>query len=193
MTMVLYIRPAAIRPASMTTVSAPTTFRANIRATLLQPFFQDLSLDETAMATLVGNIEKSVYNWSIQEARRRNVVRQWNNSYFVTLYVDRLRSVYMNMTPAIVAKIHSGEIKAQDIAFMTHQELNPERWAELIRVKSIRDQNKFEDRMEASTDTFKCKKCKSTRCSYYALQTRSADEPMTLFVTCLDCGHRFRR
>lgn len=37
-----------------------------------------------------------------------------------------------------------------------------------------------------------CKKCKSRKTYSYQLQTRSADEPMTNFVTCADCGNRWR-
>lgn len=39
---------------------------------------------------------------------------------------------------------------------------------------------------------FKCYKCKSNKCTFYALQTRSSDEPMTLFVTCLNCGNNWK-
>jgi len=39
---------------------------------------------------------------------------------------------------------------------------------------------------------FTCKKCKGTKTSHYSLQTRSADEPMTVFVCCLTCGNRWR-
>ena len=92
----------------------------------------------------------------------------------------------------IIDQINNGEIKAHKIAFMTHQELCPEKWDELIRLKSIKDKNKFETNMEAATDTFTCRKCKSNKCTYYALQTRSSDEPMTIFVTCLDCGQRWK-
>jgi len=38
-----------------------------------------------------------------------------------------------------------------------------------------------------------CPRCKSWKTDYYLLQTRSADEPMTAFVSCLLCGYRFRR
>jgi DNA-directed RNA polymerase subunit M/transcription elongation factor TFIIS len=46
-------------------------------------------------------------------------------------------------------------------------------------------------KMEATTDQFVCGKCKSRKCSYYQLQTRSADEPMTTFVTCTNCNNRW--
>ena len=47
--------------------------------------------------------------------------------------------------------------------------------------------------LDSSTEgEFTCKKCKQSKTSYTALQTRSSDEPMTLFVRCLTCGNRWR-
>ena len=43
------------------------------------------------------------------------------------------------------------------------------------------------------TDAFKCKRCGSRSCSYYEVQTRSADEPMTQFVNCLECNNRWKQ
>jgi transcription elongation factor S-II len=92
----------------------------------------------------------------------------------------------------LLQQIKDSSIKPHIVAFMTHQEMKPDKWSSLIEAKSKRDKNKFETNLEAATDTFTCKKCKSNKCSYYALQTRSADEPMTIFVTCLDCGCRWK-
>jgi DNA-directed RNA polymerase subunit M/transcription elongation factor TFIIS len=39
---------------------------------------------------------------------------------------------------------------------------------------------------------FKCGKCKSVKTTYYQMQTRSADEPMTTYVTCKNCGNRWK-
>jgi transcription elongation factor S-II len=75
---------------------------------------------------------------------------------------------------------------------MTHQELNPEHWKEHIDRKIKRDSSKYTTNIEASTDMFTCKKCKSKKCTYYELQTRSADEPTTVFITCLDCGKHWK-
>jgi DNA-directed RNA polymerase subunit M/transcription elongation factor TFIIS len=36
-----------------------------------------------------------------------------------------------------------------------------------------------------------CPKCKSKKTSYYQMQTRSADEPMTTYAQC-QCGHRWK-
>jgi len=43
-----------------------------------------------------------------------------------------------------------------------------------------------------TTDMFKCNKCGKRETTYYQLQTRSADEPMTTFHTCCRCGNRWK-
>jgi transcription elongation factor S-II len=52
--------------------------------------------------------------------------------------------------------------------------------------------NKIRQPDIGETDQFKCGKCKARRAIYYQKQTRSADEPMTTFITCLNCGHEWR-
>ena len=34
---------------------------------------------------------------------------------------------------------------------------------------------------------FRCAKCREYKTTYYEMQTRSADEPMTVFITCHIC------
>jgi len=140
-----------------------------------------------------ANIEKSVFNYSIKEATIQKIVKKWENPFFVQVYLNRLRSVYTNLkSPHLLKMLISGEILAKDIGFMTHQEMNPEKWMTLIENKIIRNASKYNNNIEASTDMFTCKKCKSKRCTYYELQTRSADEPATIFITCLDCGKHWK-
>lgn len=43
-----------------------------------------------------------------------------------------------------------------------------------------------------STDLIKCPKCRKTNCTYNQVQTRSADEPMTTFCLCNECGKRWK-
>ena len=45
---------------------------------------------------------------------------------------------------------------------------------------------------EAETDAFQCGRCKQRKTRYYQMQTRSADEPMTTFVTCTNCNHKWK-
>jgi transcription elongation factor S-II len=142
---------------------------------------------------LASNLEKGIFNYCLKHAEKINVVKKWDNNYFVKIYVNRLRTIRSNLKDEKLFKsIINKKIKAHEVAFMTHQEMQPDNWSELLELKKIRDENKYEPKLEASTDDFKCWKCKSKKCTYYQLQTRSADEPMTTFVSCLDCGNRWK-
>ena len=92
-------------------------------------------------------------------------------------------------------KIFSAKFDLSNIAFMSYQEIFPEHWKQLLDEKYKREMAIYEDKPEAMTDAFKCRKCGSRSTSYYEVQTRSADEPMTVFCTCLNpkCGKKFRR
>ena len=170
------------------TIDNPETFRANVAAKLC-PFFLKKGGNEKHAA----NLEKGIHNWALKEATNRKVVKKWDNPFFVQIYLDHLRSIYFNLNnDNLIEQVTSGEIKPHTIAFMSHQEMLPGRWDEMIRVKSIRDKGKFETHIEASTDTFTCRKCKSKKCSYYLQQVRSSDEPMTCYINCLDCGARWK-
>lgn len=158
-------------------------FRSNIRAKINEKMKNEKNSN---------NLEKGIFNYALKEADQRKIVKKWDNKHFVQIYLDRLRSIYTNLNDNIIEQIDSGSIKAHEIAFMTHQELNPDKWQELINKKIIKDKNKFENNLEASTDTFTCRKCKSNKCTFYQQQIRSADEPMTTFVQCLDCGNRWK-
>ena len=163
-------------------------FRANI-AVKLSPFFVEKGGSEKHGE----NLEKGIYNWALKEATNRKVVKKWDNPFFVQIYLDHLRSIYLNLkNDKLIEQVVSDEIKSHTIAFMSHQEMLPERWDEMIRVKSIRDKGKFETHVEATTDTFTCRKCKSKKCSYYQMQTKSADESMTVYISCRDCGARWK-
>lgn len=169
----------------MENIHSPETFRANIRKKL----GNILGCEEI----IVVNLEKGIFNYAIKEANNKKIVKKWENKAFAQIYVDKLRTIYMNLkNPELLQNIRNGEIVPQSIAFMTHQELNPSLWKILIDQKIKRDASKFTTNIQASTDMFTCKKCKSKKCTYYELQTRSADEPATIFVTCLDCGKHWK-
>ena len=166
-------------------IENPDAFRSNI-CKKLSSFFSENMKHAT-------NLEKGIYNWALKEATNRKVVKKWDNQFFIQIYLDHLRSIFVNLrNDKLVQMVLTGEIKAHELAFMTHFEMKPDKWEEMIKAKSIRDKSKFEQNIEASTDTFTCRKCRSKKCTYYQMQTRSADEPMTVFVTCLDCSTRWK-
>ncbi len=166
-------------------VTDPKQFRLNVKNKIRNIINDD---------RISSNIETGVFNFSIGKAKELDVIKKWDNVYFVHIYIDRLRSVIINLNKntVLLNKIKTKEIRAHEIAFMTHQTMNPEHWKKLLEEKKTRDSNKYAPKISANTDTFTCRKCKSKKCSYYQLQTRSADEPMTTFVTCIDCGNRWK-
>jgi DNA-directed RNA polymerase subunit M/transcription elongation factor TFIIS len=160
---------------AMRKIENPDNFRNNIRGKL-----QDL-LDSEKKAI---NLEKGIYNYALKEATNRKVVKKWDNPYYTQIYLDRLRSIYINLADStLLSHVKDGTVPVKALAFMTHQEMQPEKWDALIQAKIKKDKSKYDTQQEAMTDTFKCRKCYSNKCSYYQMQTRSADEPMTTFVS----------
>ena len=139
------------------------------------------------------NLEKGIFNYSIQMAREKQIIRKWENTHFSQLYIDRFRSVYVNLkNPELFKRVKKKDFKIHTLAFMSHYEMKPERWKDLIDAKIKRDDNLCKVDMAAATDEFYCFKCKNRKCTYYQLQTRSGDEGMTTFVMCLVCGSSWK-
>ncbi len=166
-------------------VNDPESFRENVLKKL-----QNIVKDEK----ITTNLEKGIYNYTLTSCEEKKLLKKWSNEAFVSLYIQKLRTLLINLkNKELLDKLLLKEFKAHELVFMNHQELRPELWETLIEEKRIKDENKYTPKIEASTDDFTCGKCKSKKCTYYQLQTRSADEPMTTFVTCLECGNRFKR
>ena len=148
---------------------------------------------------LSRNIEKNIYNILINNAIENNINRKWSNKIFLNLYLSKIRSIYNNLNKDsyvknyyLIDKIKNGDIKPDDLSKLSVYEIHPENWREIIDEKIKRDKMKYEIKPESMTERYKCRKCGSRKCSYYELQTRSADEPMTQFFTCLDCKNRWK-
>lgn len=160
-------------------ITVPDLLRKRIRSKIREIIQDELLSD---------NIEIGIYNYSIQFAKDKKIVRRWNNPYFAEVYISKTKSVVFNLTPDLVQAVKDPHL----IAFMTHQELNPKKWKDMLAKKEKRDQHLFSNKITATTTDFTCFKCKKNNCTYYQLQTRSADEPMTTFVTCVNCEVHWR-
>ncbi len=148
---------------------------------------------------LAKNTEMGLYNSSIREAESRGIIKKWENQSFKNLYLTKVIGMYANLkgdsyigNPKLLEKVQNKEIKSYDLAFLPPTKLYPERWVDILDRKEKLDQQKYEKRTEIATNIYRCGKCGQRRCTYYQLQTRSADEPMTTFVTCLNCGNRWK-
>lgn len=137
-------------------------------------------------------IELGILEFTIQFCRSNNI----QNSLKMNIYIDKLNSILCNLSENtlgneyLIGAINNGEIDPQLISFMKPSELFPERWKKQIKHKNNVEEDK--NNME-TTDLFKCYKCGKRKCTMFHLQTRSADEPMTCFVTCVECGNTFRK
>ena len=100
----------------MRTITNPTSFRANVVA----EYAKVLTKKHYA-----ANLEKGIFNWSIQQADMKNVVKKWENPYFVQIYIDRMRSIWVNLRdPVIVKNVLEGKIRPHKLGQMSHQEMS---------------------------------------------------------------------
>ena len=150
-------------------------------------------------SSIAKNTEKGIFNSSIRDADTRGIQKKWDNKQFKHLYLVKAMSIYSNLKPNsyienidLLDKVNKGELNPYDLSFMTPSDLFPGRWKDILDKKMKVDQCKYEKRTEIATDTYRCGKCGERKCTYFQLQTRSADEPMTTFVTCLNCGNRWK-
>jgi hypothetical protein len=119
----------------MLNIANPTEFRNNISQRL------NLLLDDDVLCI---NVERGVFNYSLKEASSKKIIKKWENPRFVQIYLDRLRSIYINLkNPTFLNQIKNGEVTPSNVAFMSHQEMNATRWRPLIEKKTIRDANKY--------------------------------------------------
>ena len=145
-------------------------------------------------------VEKGIYNYVIKVSKEKNIRRSWENTLFTNLYKSKILSVYSNLDTnsyiqnnQLLKNIKDGSIEPEKVGSLSVYDVFPDNWKELLNIKSKRDKIKYELKPEAMTNLFKCRKCGSRETSYYEVQTRSADEPMTQFITCLSCSNRWRQ
>lgn len=113
-------------------------------------------------------------------------------------YKTRLRSRISNLkdtkNPELRRNVLSGNIRPERIASMTAEEMAS---AELKQIRETLTKESIREHQLSrvggtETDMFVCSNCKSKNCTYNQVQTRSADEPMTTFVVCNNCGNRWK-
>ena len=145
-------------------------------------------------------IEKGIYNYTIDTAKSRNITRLWDDRVFYNLYMNKCISIYSNLSKDsyiqnnyLLKNILEKKIDPESVANLSVYDIFPDNWKDLMDKKSKMDELKYKLKPEAMTDQFKCRKCYSRSCSYYEVQTRSGDEPMTQFITCLDCKNRWKQ
>ena len=158
----------------------------------------------TSIAT---NLEKAIFNWAIRKTREMNSKNSligppsWGNVEFVENYKRKfltlnfnishpdndLKQKIPNMTPSQI-HILPNQTPAQLFPNGPYARVYKERLD-----KEITYELKKAQLDETKCGLFTCGKCKSKNTTYYEMQTRSADEPMTAFISCSNCGKRWKQ
>ena len=98
-------------------------------------------------------------------------------------YKGKMRSLFQNLksksNPQLRKRVLAGEVPADKFVVMTHDEMKS-------------DARRAEDEKLEQINMNQCGKCKQKMVSYSQAQTRSADEPMTTFCECMNCGNRWK-
>jgi hypothetical protein len=139
------------------------------------------------------SLEKALLARCIRECVRQSIEVAWTNMAFWEHYRGRCIQFYENLrTTDWPKKIGAAEITLEAFAELSAIDLNPRRWKARIEAQIEKDKHLYTNAGAASIYLY-CSGCKKkSKCDYYQLQTRSADEPMTTFVTCLECDRHWK-
>ena len=135
-------------------------------------------------------IEDGIYTFSTDYAEDNN-----NNDILNDIYKHNLDNIVSNLDKCninntyLIQGIDNDVIPLNKIASLSPDKLYPEKWKQIIEK---REWVEYKKKNMATTDIFTCFKCNKKKCTFYQLQTRSADEPMTTFVNCLVCGNAWK-
>lgn len=142
------------------------------------------------------NIEQSIYNITLKENPFPEGQTLEENPDSLLFYMEKSRSIYDNINPnsyfnnkeALLKIKNMSNIASHDIKEFRHKTL----WKTIKQNQEILDKNLMGLKPTAETDQFLCTKCKERKTTFYTMQIRSADEPETCFITCLNCGYSWR-
>lgn len=115
------------------------------------------------------------------------LVNSIDNDYYDNIYSCKLveleKSFKMN---DLEKKIKNKTISKENVVNLLPSQLNPDKWEQIIY-----KQNLLKEKQEnmATSDIYECDVCHKRRCIVTQAQIRSADEPMTTFFKCVECGH----
>lgn len=153
--------------------------------------------DSTTEKHFIVNIEKGIFNWSLKNCKGS---LNWKNPNLRHTYKQKWMGVWYNLShpsnPHLLNDIRGGNIRSASLASLPPEKLWPGGpYCAALAESKKRDQEKHYRNHGLGDDykgAFRCGKCKSWLTTYYQLQTRSADEPMTTFVTCHGCNNHWK-
>lgn len=133
-----------------------------------------------------NKIESSISKYSKEYA-------ELNNTPYLLEQIYETKSseiiALISKSDYLISAIKDSTIDPEKIAFMSPEELDPEKYESIIKKRQLKEYNCTKS---VGTDIFKCSKCGKSNSKIEQKQTRSADEPPTTFVNCLECGNKYK-
>lgn len=143
-------------------------------------------------------IESSIYEFTIKESEKHGIDSNIENKNFKRIYKNKTRTIYDNLNvnsyvknTNFLIRLINKEFDIKEIAFLSPQEINKEHWKPYLDRQNANDEFLYSRTAGIKTNEYKCGRCKKNECSYYQLQVRCSDEPMTTFINCLNCGNKW--
>ena len=127
-------------------------------------------------------LENGIFEYAILYCISHN----YPYTFFESIYNDKLNEIIYNLQPKshLLNLIDKNEINIYNISFLKNSEINPKNWEKITRKIEY---SKLKENNLEYTDKYKCTKCGESKSKVTMQQTRSSDEPMTIFITCLVC------
>ncbi|KAI1819760.1 transcription elongation factor s-ii [Xylaria intraflava] len=113
-------------------------------------------------------------------------------------YKEKIRSLFQNLKVKnnldLGRNVMSGAITAEKFVVMTSKQLQSaeQRKADAALEQENMKKAQVPKAQKSISDSLECSSCKKRMVSYSQAQTRSADEPMTTFCECMNCGKRWK-
>lgn len=136
-----------------------------------------------------SKLEMSIHDYIEEYIRIKQISQDYNDNVYWTKVNDLEYNLNFMNNQYLLPHILDGSIKIDQLVNMAPHELNPDRWRSIME---RREYIEYKRNNIETSDAYECKKCKQRKSYVYQLQTRSADEPMTTFVTCMNCGNMFK-
>lgn len=143
-------------------------------------------------------LERALYNWTVRTARKDGMPQYWENQHFKFRYTTKALSIIFNVcnpkNEGLRKRLETGEMQYATLPETHHYVLFPEHWEPIFeRVATLQLKKQLTKDLDTVPDgAFQCSRCKSRKTTYIELQTRSADEPATLYIQCMACGKRWK-
>jgi DNA-directed RNA polymerase subunit M/transcription elongation factor TFIIS len=155
------------------------------------------NLRKTQLKTeLIDSLETAIRNKTKKDAEKLYLLNDFEtckNIYMTNArhMIENLRNDNEINNVELIDKVNNGSISIDKLVELKPEEMHNERWRVLLEKKKA-DMEKLTKDPEATTDLFWCSRCHRNKCIYFERQDRSADEPMTIHITCCYCGKKWR-